>query len=252
MKALLYCMSGACFGSFICCMAHRRIRKENLWKRSHCDNCKEKLGIKDLVPVFSYLSTKGKCRYCKKEISIEYPLIEITASIIMMVNLRQCPYISDFIERTLLEYLLLYIAIYDGKTCLIEQWAILAGIMLRLLTLGIARVSLKTVVRFLLNGAELSLSVLLVSLVVKRLLKKDVLGNGDIELLFMTGIYNSFIINHFILLFSCFIQIIVFAYRKGADDNVLPFAPAIAISFFLVTIFQNEILSIYSRIILFL
>ena len=46
--------------------------------RSHCPTCNQILKVIDLVPVFSFLSTLWKCRYCKSKLSLLYPLLEIS------------------------------------------------------------------------------------------------------------------------------------------------------------------------------
>jgi leader peptidase (prepilin peptidase)/N-methyltransferase len=43
---------------------------------SHCEVCNHKLGILDLVPVFSYLWLRGRCRYCRAPIPIRLPIVE--------------------------------------------------------------------------------------------------------------------------------------------------------------------------------
>lgn len=45
--------------------------------RSMCPHCEHTLAAKDLVPVFSWLWLRGKCRYCKAPISWQYPLVEL-------------------------------------------------------------------------------------------------------------------------------------------------------------------------------
>jgi len=48
--------------------------------RSMCPICKHELAAKDLIPLLSWLSLQGRCRYCGKAISTQYPLVEaITA-----------------------------------------------------------------------------------------------------------------------------------------------------------------------------
>ena len=54
--------------------------KEILFGRSQCPHCKKKLGAIDLVPVLSYIFLRGRCRFCKKPISIEYPILEIVCA----------------------------------------------------------------------------------------------------------------------------------------------------------------------------
>ena len=46
-------------------------------RRSACQNCDKKLKYWMLVPIFSYLSLGGKCYYCKDDISLKYPLLEL-------------------------------------------------------------------------------------------------------------------------------------------------------------------------------
>ena len=72
---------GLIFGSFGGMAAYRipRDLPLGLFKksRSFCTKCKKKVAWYDNIPVFSYLFLGGKCRHCKKVISIRYPLIEL-------------------------------------------------------------------------------------------------------------------------------------------------------------------------------
>ena len=69
---------GLIFGSFISALSWRMPRGIQTKKgRSVCDECDYQLTWKDNIPLLSYLLLKGKCRSCKKKISLRYPLIEI-------------------------------------------------------------------------------------------------------------------------------------------------------------------------------
>jgi len=52
---------------------------------SACPSCGTFLKPKDLVPVFSYLSLKGRCRYCSKEISPRYMIVELSTGVIFVL-----------------------------------------------------------------------------------------------------------------------------------------------------------------------
>ena len=54
--------------------------------RSMCPNCYNSLAAKDLVPVLSWLSLKGRCRYCNKSISWQYPAVELITSLIFLIS----------------------------------------------------------------------------------------------------------------------------------------------------------------------
>ena len=54
---------GACMGSFLNCTAIRIGRGENFVKgRSHCMHCGHDLHMMDLVPIFSWVFLRGRCR----------------------------------------------------------------------------------------------------------------------------------------------------------------------------------------------
>ena len=76
---------GLTLGSFLNCLIYRFEVGENFLRgRSYCPHCKHILSWKDLIPVFSFIILKGKCRYCKKPISWQYPLIELTTAILFV------------------------------------------------------------------------------------------------------------------------------------------------------------------------
>lgn len=73
---------GIYFGSFFTLAVYRIPKAENItYKHSYCPKCNHKLGMLDLVPVFSYLFLGAKCRYCKEKIRPRYFLLEILSGI---------------------------------------------------------------------------------------------------------------------------------------------------------------------------
>ena len=79
-------VTGLLFGSFFTLATYRIPRKLDIVKsRSFCPNCKHKLGFFDCFPILSYVSTIGRCRYCRRPISIRYPLIELATGIAFLI-----------------------------------------------------------------------------------------------------------------------------------------------------------------------
>lgn len=69
---------GITIGSFVNVLIYRLPLHENIvTTNSHCMSCNHKLAWYDLFPLFSWILLGGKCRYCKKEISVQYPIIEL-------------------------------------------------------------------------------------------------------------------------------------------------------------------------------
>lgn len=77
---------GITFGSFYTLAVYRIPKKQDITHtHSYCPNCKHKLGIFDLIPVFSYIFLKGKCRYCKIKIRPRYLILEIISGLFFVV-----------------------------------------------------------------------------------------------------------------------------------------------------------------------
>jgi leader peptidase (prepilin peptidase)/N-methyltransferase len=75
---LLAALIGVCVGSFLNVVAVRSLAEKSLLHPgSHCPQCQHKLGLSDLIPIFSYWLLKGKCRYCQAAIHWHYPLVEL-------------------------------------------------------------------------------------------------------------------------------------------------------------------------------
>ncbi|MCD4705937.1 prepilin peptidase [bacterium] len=84
---------GLCVGSFLNVIILRlRNKKTFLKARSYCPKCKKKIVWYDNLPILSFLILKGRCRHCKKKISLQYPLVEFITGIlfviVFLVNLK--------------------------------------------------------------------------------------------------------------------------------------------------------------------
>ena len=79
---LLIFLFGTVIGSFLNVAIRRGYRGESLFGRSHCESCRKVLSPAELIPVFSFLWQKGKCRSCGAALSIQYPLVEATTGIL--------------------------------------------------------------------------------------------------------------------------------------------------------------------------
>ena len=77
MEIILIFLFGLFIGSFLGVLSDRLPKGETIMGRSHCDYCKKTLQWYDLIPTVSYIWQRGKCRYCHKRLSRNYPIIEL-------------------------------------------------------------------------------------------------------------------------------------------------------------------------------
>ena len=74
-------LTGLVVGSFVSAYTYRMPRLISwVGGGSFCPRCKKKIPWFDNIPVISYLLLLGRCRFCKKKISLRYPLIELTTA----------------------------------------------------------------------------------------------------------------------------------------------------------------------------
>lgn len=86
LRLILAPILGVCIGSFLNVVALRSLAEKSwIHPPSHCPHCKHKLGFLDLIPLLGFLMLKGKCRYCQKSISIQYPLTELFTGLIFFL-----------------------------------------------------------------------------------------------------------------------------------------------------------------------
>lgn len=82
---VLFFVCGAIVGSFLNVVILRLPKHENIINsRSHCMSCSHILHWYDLFPVFSYLFSGGKCRYCKAKISSQYIIVELATALLYL------------------------------------------------------------------------------------------------------------------------------------------------------------------------
>lgn len=98
---------GAVVGSFLNVVILRWPAGENLIRpRSHCPKCNRYLKWHENLPVIGWIMLKGRCRGCKKPISIQYPLIEAICGLGFTVMFFLCymvrpdaPYIGHLVPN---------------------------------------------------------------------------------------------------------------------------------------------------------
>jgi leader peptidase (prepilin peptidase) / N-methyltransferase len=241
---------GLIIGSFLNCVVFRLEKEESFLKgRSYCPNCRHQLTWLDLIPVFSFLFLGGKCRYCKKKISWQYPLVEIsTAILFVLVAYFSFP---DFLTTSYLlltTSLLLVIFIFDLKHYIIPDGAIFSAI-------GIA------LVYDLLRSDLLGRSDLLISaigaalffLAIFLISKGKWMGFGDVKLAFFMGLFLGFpkiLVALFLaFLIGAIIGVCLIIFGKKKFSSEVPFGPFLIIGTFLALFFGEKLITWYLGVI---
>jgi leader peptidase (prepilin peptidase)/N-methyltransferase len=83
----LFTIVGVAVGSFLnVCIDRLPARKSLISPPSHCDACRHRLSLADLVPLLSYLWLRGRCRYCGVRIPLRVPLVELLGGVVFFLS----------------------------------------------------------------------------------------------------------------------------------------------------------------------
>lgn len=249
---------GLCMGSFLDCLAWRGMHGESVVRgRSHCDSCGHVLAARDLVPILSWVSLHGRCRYCGTRVSARCPLVEAACGIMFVCIVARYDLTLEALEMLALACVLVVLTLTDLDGFLIPDGCIVAAVGIRIAyilaqdLLGDADV-VTTVLASLLDVVVVTVPLVLLVLVMDRVLGRDSMGGGDVKLLAVCALFFGWERCLFLLIVACVSGIVIGLAlpafqarharpeqvdgREGVpdDDSVprgsFPFGPAIALA----------------------
>lgn len=235
---------GLLIGSFLNVCIYRIPKKESIiLPPSHCVSCDTKLQPLDLVPIFSYLFYRGKCRYCGEGISPQYPIVELISGLIFILLFWRFGLGFSFIRYGILSSLLIIITFIDFNYQIIPDRLIVFGFIIEF-ALKLIQMELG----FFINGA-LGLVMGGGLFLLIAVASKGAMGGGDIKLMAMLGFifgiryillisFLSFIIGAIVSIFLLILKI------KGRKDYI-PFGPFIALATILAIFYGDKIIDWY-------
>lgn len=228
---------GLVFGSFYNVVGYRLPENMSIaFPASHCPNCNHKLKFYELIPVISYIFLGGKCKACKKRISIVYPFFELlTASLFLLSYLAFGINIKFLISITFISILII-ISISDIRYYIIPDEVLIVGAILILIEMFINTIIndvgfFKGVLIPILNGAGSFAILYLFKVFGDLVFQKESLGGGDIKLMFFIGLTLGFDMSIVTIFIASFIALPLSVISLIKDDNnVLPFGPYLSVA----------------------
>ena len=199
---------------------------------SHCPHCQHRLAAWDNIPLLSWLLLRGRCRYCKAPISIQYPLVELLSGVLSAVAIWHFGANAQGAAALVLTWVLIAASGIDLRTQLLPDQLTLPLLWLGLL-LALLPVFVDPVQAIL--GAALGyLALWSVYWVFKLLTGKEGMGYGDFKLLAALGAWmGAWALLPIVLISSLVGAVIGSAYlalsRKGHGVPI-PFGPYLAIA----------------------
>ena len=234
---ILLAIYGLIFGSFLTAVVYRLPREKSLLTRhSFCVHCYSGLKFRDLIPLFSFISLKGRCRFCGGKISLRYPLIELMTSLLFVFCYRSFGISLLFYKYVLIFSILLAISCIDLEKGIIPNqlilillcWCMLWQFLCPEIDLRMAAIG------FLIGGFLFYII---------AVLSKGGMGGGDVKLMALLGFSVGFpivFVNFFLaFLLGAIMGIVMLISGKKTGKDSLPFGPFLCLAYF-ISIFWGE------------
>lgn len=179
---------GLFFGSFYNVVALRLSNNESIiFPGSHCVNCNHKLSWYELIPVFSYIGLKGKCKKCKTHISFQYPFVEILTGILFALSYHIYGFSYNTLISIVISSIVVVTLISDFKYMIILDEALIVGSLALFILFFLQGGMVKVGTQFI-NGTLMFVIVLIIKLLGDFVFKQESLGWGDVKLAFVAGL----------------------------------------------------------------
>ncbi|MGD0284638.1 MAG: prepilin peptidase, partial [Candidatus Saccharimonadales bacterium] len=262
---------GLCLGSFVNALVWRlheqtKSNKKNKSKqlsilhgRSMCPDCRHKLAPIDLIPLISWLMLRGKCRYCHKSISIQYPLIEVLTVILFVISYNYWPYT---LHGYGLAAFIIWLAILTGFIALVVldiRWfwlpdrivyplSIIALVDILLISLATHKLSSNLI------GSIFGILIISGSFYLLYVLSKGKwIGGGDVKLGFLIGLLVGGPLHSLLVLFlasttGTISALPFFISGKLKRNSLLPFGPFLILATIITVLFGASIIQWYKNL----
>jgi leader peptidase (prepilin peptidase) / N-methyltransferase len=250
---VLFGWLGACFGSFMNVCVDRLPAGASLNSPpSHCDGCQKRLSALELVPVFSYIVLRGRCRRCGAKIPLRVLWVELGCGLFTAFLFWYKGLTLDFAFIAFYSYIFIVIALIDLRHQLILNKIVYPSLIAALI---IAPFFIKTgtvhssiasygIVNALIGGA-----VGFFFLLIPALVTRGGMGFGDVKMAALIGLATGFgevlvaVLGGVILGGLTAIFLLVFRLKKRKE--AIPFGPFLSIGAIVTLIWGTQILNWY-------
>lgn len=240
-QALLAFVLGTILGSFLNVVIYRLPRFESLVRpRSRCPNCGAQIGAWDNIPLVSFLLLRGRCRACGARIAWRYPLVELTAGLLVLAAWLRDGSWLDVVAAMMLLLSLLAVFFIDLAHHIVPNAITYPGIVIGLMMAAAGGRLLDGI----LTAAGAGAFFFLIALV-----SRGGMGGGDIKLAAMMGAFLGWpsVVVALLIAFAggAMVGVLLIALGVRTRKDPIPFGPALAVGGMIALFFAGPLVDWY-------
>lgn len=230
---------------------HKQNTFNLLAPRSHCPHCKNIVTWWQNIPLISYILLRGKCKNCKQPISLRYPIIELSTSIMTILPIIFFGINTQSLSLIILSWMLIPAIFIDFDEQLLPD-----QLTIPLIWMGLIVNTMHTFTNptYAIIGAVSGyLFLWTVNKTFKLVRKFDGMGYGDFKLFAAFGAWLGWEMLPIIILISSLIGAVVgislMIVKKHKLSEKLPFGPFLAITGWLTFFWGKHALYLINTIL---
>lgn len=222
-------------GSFYNVLGLRIVKKESIIKpRSHCEKCGHVLSWYELIPIFSYIFLKGRCRNCKTKLSLLYLFSEFFCGVLFAISFYSFGFTPQLIISLTLSSLLIVVTVSDITYMIIPDRFIIISAVIILLT-KLIFVDPMTFLKALGSGLASFGIMYVIMKFGDYIFKKETLGGADVKLMFVVGVTLEPFLSLLVIIIASMIALpISLVLLVKEREHAIPFGPFIVIGTLIV------------------
>jgi leader peptidase (prepilin peptidase)/N-methyltransferase len=252
---------GTLFASFLnVCIDRLPAKQSLLFPPSHCSSCNHRLAIRDLIPVFSYLCLKGRCRYCQAKLPLRLLLVETGTGLLFAFLFWHYGLSVEFALTLLFSSVFIVLSIIDLDHQLILNIIIYPATLIALVVsifiapsrLLSAGGTILTMPDFLpragIAQAAIGMGIGLVLFTLIIIVSRGGMGWGDAKMAGLVGAITGYLIPLAIFLaviIGGLLAIILLVFKLKKRKEGIPFGPFLALGAMLTILWGNDIAGWY-------
>lgn len=243
---------GLCLGSFATALSHRIPLNQSMVskKRSACPSCGTDLGIADLVPLFSWLFLKGRCRHCRATIGWRYPLIEMATLLLCLAFYLKFGFSLQTVFLFMLAPVIVSMIDIDFRYKILPDSLNLSIFCIGALVLVSGAFESSNPPEFIMEKGMHALGGTLFyglgSLALRQagafFLKREPLGLGDVKFFAVAGFWlgsSVEALGWFLILSGAIGTLLALVWRRFTKEIEFPFGPALLAAFIIILFWHH-------------
>ncbi len=253
---IIFAILGLAVGSFLnVCIDRLPSNKSIVFPPSHCEACQHKLSAKDLIPVFSYLRLRGRCRYCQASVPRRLFWVELATAVIFALLCWHFQLSPELGVMIFYACLFIIIFVIDLEQGLILNKVIYPTMVVALLLALLPQswltqeIWLTQTIKPRIASAALGGGIGFVIFLLIALVSRGGMGWGDVKLAALIGLATGFPLVFLAVIMGAIlggiVAVALMIAKKRKRREAIPFGPFLALAAMVTLVWGSNILSWY-------